>query len=322
MIIQKILETRLDLTDPSDIINADLMRMCTAHITQKFVGRCFKSCLIIKINRIVRHSRRYMSEDLSGSAYITVTFEVDCITFAKGEVINGCHILKIEADGRIHAKSKYAGVQVRQNAAAIYREGQIVPFIVRRVSYNPAQTAISIEALPFTPVVYPLKIYAITSGLVNDDAPKLKYLFGKLSDLIESIDKRIQANPNEKNAFDFFRELLYPFKKPAENKLGGFEKRRLDSIMSISSGFVYQPSELKLTNQEFYYSEHLNAAEIPEKNPDAVVHEKDIAFVAEKILNRTIQHYTTLSEFVDTYPTFDKVQEYKDVWRMFNMLKR
>lgn len=322
MIIQKILETQLDLTDPMDIIDPDLIGMCTRHLIKKFVGRCFKSCLVVKINKIIRHSRRYMSEDLSGSAYIYVTFEVDGITFSKGEIINGCNILKIEADGRIHAKSKYAGVQVRQDSAmGIYKEGQIVPFITRRVLYNPAQLAISVEALPFVPFFPPLKIYKITSGLVDDDAEKIQSLFDKLGSIVGLISQRVRNDPNEKQALDFFQKLIYPFKQPTDYKLPGFEKRKLSTIASVTSGYIYQPVESNITNQEFYYSPH----EIKEEGHEIKeedVYEKDLMFIIDKLLNRAIQHYNTLSEFVDTYPTFAKVQEYKDVWRMFNMLKK
>jgi hypothetical protein len=323
MLIQKILETQLDLVDPDDIFDPNLIGMCLRLLTKKFVNRCFKSCLVVKINRILKHSKRYMREDLSGSASINVLFEVNGITFSKGEIINGCNILKIEADGRIHAKSKYAGIQVRQDAnlMGIYKEGQVVPFVTRRVMYNPAQTAASVEALPFAPEFPELEIYVITRGLSEDDAAKSAYLFGKLDALIQSIDERLKKDSGEKKALDFFQDLIYPFKKPTEKKLAGFAKRHLASISKIESGAIYQPVELNICSREFYYSESAPEAKAGEAD-SAHIYEKDLMFVIEKILNRTIQHYSALLEFIAMYPTFAKIQEYKDIWRVYNMLKR
>ena len=319
MIIQKILETQLDISDPMDIIDPDLIGVCTRHLIKKFVGRCFKSCLVKKINRIIRHSQRYMCEDLSGSAYITVKFEVDGLVYSKGEIINGCSILKIESDRRIHAKSAHAGVQVRQdeNSLGVYKEGQVVPFITRRVLYNPAQLAISVEATPFVPIFPPLKIFKITFGLVDDEINKVGYLFGKLQNIVEAISK---LDSNEKKAFEFFQELIYPFKKPTENKLDGFEKKKLSpNITDLTTGYIYQPAETKITDREFYYAKTATEGKFPADTP---VVETPLMLAIEQILNRVIQHYNTLLEFVEIYPTFAKVQEYKDIWRMFNMLKK
>lgn len=327
MIIKKILECRLDLTDPMDILDSDLIKMCMKHLTRKFVNRCFKSCLVVKINKILRHSGRYMSEDLSGSAFIVVNFEVDGIVFAKGEILNGCQILKIEADGRIHAKSKHAGIQVRQDPSTVtYKEGQLIPLIVCRSLYTPSQNSASVEATPFVPTFIPLKVYAIKSGMTPDDIAEANRLFARTDALIEIIQTRSQQDPNEKKAFEFFRDLIYPFKKPSALKLAGFEKRDLRTISQIARGYIYQPAESKIEHCEFYYSENLEHDARLGSDPVAkdlpTIYEKDLMFVVTKFLTRATQYYSTLVDFVDTYPTFAKVQECKDIWRMFNVLKK
>ena len=197
----------------------------------------------------------------------------------------------------------------------IYKEGQIVPFITRRVLYNPAQTAASVEALPFAPEFPDTEVYSIIAGLSGDEDAKAAYLFDKLDALLATISERIKREPSEKKAFDFFQDLIYPFKKATEKKLARFAKSPLVSLTTIKTGYIYQPVESNISDREFYYAPEPTDLKEP-------VHETNIMFVIDKILNRTIQHYSALIEFVDVYPTFAKVQEYKDIWRMYNMLKR
>jgi hypothetical protein len=318
MIIQKDLETRIDLLDAKDIMNPNITEVCMKHLNKKFLGICFKSCLVVKINKIIRHSQRYMSEELNGAAYMDIEFEVDGIIYTKGEIINGCNIVKIESDGRIHAKSQYAGLQIRQDTSLvnIYKEGQIVPFIAKRVKYNPAQSAISVEALPFTPMFPKTKIYIIKNPLDDEGVKKVTKLFGQIQIYKDKINGFDAA---AKKALMFFQELIYPFKKTADFKLPTFVKKKLtlENALQLKTGIICNPVELKIQDMEFFISEETKEFESPFE-----IYEKDLLFVLDKYLINVIRHYHTLIEFVETYPTFAKVQEYKDIWRMFNMLKR
>lgn len=313
MIIQKSLETKLDLTDPSDILDPGIKAVCFKHLKERYVGKCYMSCLILKINKILRHSCRYMSSDLSGSAWVTVNFEVDGIIYNRGEIITGCHIAKIESDGRIHATSKFAGIQIRQDSSLmnIYKEGQVVPFIAKRVKYNPAQSAISVEALPFTPIFPKPVVYEIGKPLGDYDKERIKYLFERL----ESMKKETQEldSSEKKKAYSFFQKLLYPFKKNKRFESKEFEKKKLtwENVQNVS-GYITQPRESKFSDEEFFVSN---------SKPKYDTKKVDLVFALDLFLNRLIRHHEILLEFVKTYPTFAKVQEYKDIWRMFNMLK-
>jgi hypothetical protein len=313
MLIQKPLETRLDFSDPADIINPDVIGLCIKHLTDKYVGRCYMSCLIIKINKILRHSLRYMSRDLSGSAYISVAFEVDAIVYAKGEILNGCHIVKIESDGRIHAKSKYAGIQIRQDTSSvnIYKEGQIVPFIVNRVQYNPAQNAVSVEAVPFEPFFPNNIIYLVGKQLSEEGRNRIKDLFNQI-DKLKSDISRLDANSQK--ALEFFQDLVYPFKKDKEFSEANASELALtwDSVKNIS-GYICQPVESRIQSEVIYHFK---------TKPEGKICEENLVSILDKFLINIIQHYQAMIDFVETYPTFAKVQEYRDIWRMFNILKK
>jgi hypothetical protein len=313
MKIQKPLETRLDFSDPADIINPDVVGLCMRHLTEKYVGKCYMSCLIVKINKILRHSLRYMSRDLSGSAYISVAFEVDAIIYTKGEIINGCDIVKIESDGRIHAKSKFAGIQIRQDTSLmnIYKEGQIVPFIVNRVQYNPAQNEASVEAIPFTPLFPDNIVYSVEKPMSEEDQKRIKELFNQVDNLKSKIN---MLDLNSNKALEFFQALVYPFKK--DTIFNEVEASKLeftwDSVKNIS-GYICQPIELKINSGFIYHFKN---------KPKGKVNDEKLVAVLDKFLINIIQHYQAMLGFVETYPTFAKVQEYKDIWRMYNMLKK
>ena len=112
MLIKKNIETYVDITDPNDIYAPDLDAMLMTKLTNKFVGICCNSCYIVNINRIVKRSNVYMIQTLDGYAQTCVTFEVDAIIYINGEIINGCKIVRKEPNGRIHAKSDIAGIQM------------------------------------------------------------------------------------------------------------------------------------------------------------------------------------------------------------------
>ena len=266
MKIQKPLETRLDFHNPADIVNPDVIGLCMRHLTEKYVGKCYMSCLIIKINKILRHSLRYMSRGLDGSAYISVSFEVDAIVYTKGEILNGCHIVKIESDGRIHAKSKHAGIQIRQDTSGvnIYKEDQIVPFIVNRTQYNPAQNAVSVEAIPFTPSFPDNIIYAVGKPLSEEDYNRIKELFDQIDNLKKSINL---MDSNGQKALGFFQDLVYPFKKDTNyNVTNSTElKFTLDSVKNIS-GYICQPIESKLQSGIIYHFKNKPDGKICEEN--------------------------------------------------------
>ena len=66
MIIKKILESYIDISDPKEMFSNDKESMLINKLTEKFVGICYMSCYIIKINKIIRRSYIYMNETLNG----------------------------------------------------------------------------------------------------------------------------------------------------------------------------------------------------------------------------------------------------------------
>jgi hypothetical protein len=304
MLDKKILETTLDIDDPTDIYSNDRSKMFMEKLTEKYIGRCFHSCLIIKINRIIRRSFIYMKDSLNGGATVNIIFEADVIVYHKGEVINGCQIIKKEPSGIIHAKSEHAGVQLNIKAdMSIYIEGDIVPVIVKMVRYNPNQTSISVSAHPFMPIDE-LPIYY---NIVGDLSIDQKTTLNNILTHIKNEEKIISdLSTTDKNIYKFFIDLMYNDKKKSK---AISKKISLIDMIELKSGIIFRP----MSKYDDAFVQQLT-------NDQPSIDESPF-IIFSIMLNKYISNLQTLAEFLKAYPSFASVQKNKEIWKMYNMLK-
>ena len=152
MIITKILETQLDIIKPSDIFSPDINNVILRLLKEKYEGKCYKSCLILKITQIIRASNIYMSYNLDGSAFISVLFEVKGLIYQKGEIITDAVIVNKDSNGTVQCQTQYASIHLRQDKVLnIFKNNQRIPLIVHKVRYILNQNNISILGKPFKP---------------------------------------------------------------------------------------------------------------------------------------------------------------------------
>lgn len=328
MIVKKILETFIDIEDPNEIFSRDRDATILNKLTEKFVGVCYHSCYVLKVNRIIRRSYIYMKETLDGDTQSSVTFEVDAIIYKRNEIINGCKIIKKEPNGITHAKSKYAGIQLSiQQHMSIFKEGDVVPIIVKRVRYNINQTAISILAVPFIPMEYKKYYYKLTGSLTKDETANITSLIKQINDEDSKISK---LNANDKKIFKFFVDLLhYPAKTSTKNA----KKINLSKILEVKTGILFK-TENKY-DDSFIYHESNDKGErnsmISEltktdskKNivSNDIVVEENIYNVFSHFLLEYLSNLQSLQDFINHYPSFASVQKDKTIWKMYSMLKK
>jgi hypothetical protein len=333
----------MDISDPKELFSPNRENMIIEKLSAKFVGVCYMSCFVVKINKIIRRSYIYMKDTLDGDAHTNIMFEVDAIIYQKNEIINGCKIIKKEPNGIIHGKSKYAGVQLSiQPNMLIFKEGDIVPVIVKRVRYNINQTAISVLAAPFIPANNDQIYYNIIGSLSNQQLGELKSVLEQIKSEEEKIKK---LNVNDKKIYTFFNDLLSPL-KISNNKDVQFKnvkKVNIHDILELKMGIIYKP-KLKYNDPTIYFSS------IDTTNTDVVVSSDLSSIATEKMENNKIterKNHTlnnivdesayiifysilinylstiqSLLDFINQYPTFDSVQKSKELWKMFTMLKK
>ena len=319
MITQKILETYLNLDDPNHIYSIDITKTCIEILTKKFINKCYKSCYILKINKIIRSSNIYVTDSLDAKCIICVLFEADVIIYNESEIITGCKITKIEPHGRIYAESQYANIQMKQDhALSIYKEGYIIPVIARACRYYPNKEKISIAAFPFMPMFPENIIYSITDTSDLHQS-HIEYLFASIDEENKKISK---LTKNEMKAYDFFKKLLYPFKTEQKFesmphiKTAQFKKIKFDTLTSVKSGLICYPIELPAIDQVFYTTED------PSKIQDILVVNDTLHNIIIKILNQYLLHLQAIYQLYTHYPDVKIISHYTEIWKMYNLLKR
>lgn len=311
MFIKKILETYIDITDPNEILSTDLNKMIMEKLTSKFVGICYNSCYILKINRIIRRSYIYMKDTLDGDAHTNVMFEVDAVEYIKDEIINGCKIIKKESNGIIHAKSEYSGIQLNiQSNMSIFKEGDIIPVIVRMVRYNVNQSAISVLAVPFIPIVNPIQYYKINGSLTKQETDNIKSLLDQIKDTELQIDK---LDVTDKKIYKFFNELL----SNKEPSIKSGKKIQIFDIATIKSGIIFK-SEDVFDNSQIYCIEEKDDSKDTYDN----VIEDSSYIIFSILLIKYLCNLQTLQNFIKAYPKFTDIQQHKNTWKLYTSLKK
>jgi hypothetical protein len=306
MIFKKTLETFIDITDPINIFSNNRDKMIMDKLSEKFVGVCYNSCLILKINKIIRRSYIYMTDTLEGHAQTNVMFEADAIEYKKDEIINGCKIIKKEPNGIVHAKSEYAGIQINmQSNMSIFKEGDVIPVIVKMVRYNVNQTAVSVLAVPFIPTTYETIYYKITGDLSKQDTINITSLFTQIKEEESNISKLASA---DKKIYEFFNSLLS--NKPESQS--GYSKIKMSNILTLTSGVVYMPNG-KYDSSEVLHIDDTKQTEVISESP---------FIIYATILNKYLCNLQTLQSFIKQYPKFSDISLHKNIWKLYTSLKK
>ena len=317
MLIKKTIETIVDIKNADDIYSKNRDTMLIDKLTNKFVGICYHSCYILKINKIIRRSYIYMKDTLDGDSQCTILFEVDAIVYIQNEIIHGCSIVKKEQNGITHAKSKYAGIQLSiPPNMAIFKENDTVPMIVKKVRYNIFQNSISILAAPFTQIQQTSIQYILTGTLSKDETADITKLLSQVTDEIVYVDS---LNANDKKIYKFFNDLL----STHTNKL--HTKNKLVDILQIKNGVVYKSNtfdDINIYHTQSDMKDDLDKLETDTKLSDVNIITESVYIVFYTLILEFISSIQTLREFINNYPTFAAVQHDKNIWKMYNMLKK
>jgi hypothetical protein len=242
MIITKVLTTEIDTRDPSVLyssdLNADLLRL----LAEKFEGRCFKSCFVKKINKILQHSPMILDyHRTEGSGKISIEFEITGVVYDADEVIPEASIIQILENGSMVLKTPETTIMVAPNTKLQrWKTGDTVPVRVLKSKYKPGYKTIAISAIPFTKPV--LKV---------DDMPVFVY-FGEetkaLDAEIAKVVKQIEEMKTQK-----FEKLLYETVKPPPTSAGETLKLlSFKDLKPMKEYMVWRHSIMNPKNLEIY----------------------------------------------------------------------
>lgn len=303
MIINKYLETYIDLNDPFEIYSNEPEQTIIKKLNAKYLGVCTKSCYVMEIVRVVRRSYIYMKDTLKGGSSVCVLFEAKVLVYNQNEIICDCKIIKKEAHGKIHGVSKYAGIQLQIDPSiSIFSAGDVVPVRVRKVRYNVNENKISISAIPFLPIkAEPIK-YDITTELSKEEKSLLS---GHLDDIdkCEALIKKFNAT--QKKVFKFFFDMLSEKRKKPIKKSSQKPLREILNMKGVISKPKYQDKSIVVVENS--------------KDPDKI---SEAAYAAMySIIIERLTELQTLLTLVDCYPDFKSVQKNKSVWKLYMLQK-
>lgn len=316
MYITKTLEATIDLLDPFEIYSSNLENVVKKKIIEKYVGKCFKSILILEIINIINTSEVIIYDNqLDGTAYIDVQFEVGGIILVEGEILHGCKVSEIFSNA-ITAEHKYASIKLKKESSNIYKilePGKMIPIVVSRVLYTPNKNTISMSGTPYFPNTTGEKIfYNITKQLSPEETEKISLII----DMIEKEEIK-HKTLSKKTQYSFFQDLLYPFKvnqKFGNNKLSktmNFKpvKIELKQFFNINGGIVIYPDEEPKENKIFFWSKKINLPKL------YTVISSPAYTVLASISNQYLMYLQSLRGFMETYHTPTEMKKIMSYWK-------
>ncbi len=299
MLIHKEIHTILNLVDPEDIYNPDLVSLCKQKLKEKYVNKNFMSCHILDITKIIDVSTKRMNRTLEGGCSLSVYFEVKALQFSRGDILHGCEVVAISSKTELIAKTEFAGIKIICLDTGIYKVGDKIPVILGSINYDVGQPEISATASQFSPTFPETQVFEITEPLTKSTANK--YLLDQIHDF-----ETKSMTSDEQKRYKFFDALIFPYKK--EKKLSSVKK--FDKIGELKKGSIVSfPNELSKSKKCFVLS-----------NEDPTTSISADAFYAT-ILIQYLKHLQALHGFVDAY-NFQDIKKHTLMWKTYNMLKK
>lgn len=299
MIVTKVIEYRIDIQDINSIFTADHDKLILKILNNIFLNKCYKSIYITAINRIIRRSKILCKNKvLDGTMYVDVMFEVTGIIYESGEIIHGCKVIQISNNDTIHADSKIAAVQIK-TSVNIFKVGDIISVIVHAVGYKLFSKKIAVLATPLVPTEKPLTIYK-----VNKD----EYIIPK-------IENKLKPYTKNKTVYNFFRDLLYPYKKYKDySKIYTCKKNTLDNLDKIQNEDLIIRPDLYLDDDGYYVLD-----EMPDNIPVVEIQYSDLC---KYLIHSYEKSSQILIDFIENYNTPDRIKEVSHLWSMYQQLKK
>lgn len=216
MRINKVFDIILNITDINHIFVKKFDDKLIELLSEKYLNRCFMSSYIVKINKIINRSLLELNQnDLDCSFNISVQFEAECLIYNKNEIILDMEIQEIVNNNIITKKDNILALIKNNQDLSVFKKGDKIPITVGKVKYSLGSDKISINSYPFIPILNNIKYYKVNKldsseiDLLNDEI---------LNSIKEEENIKLNILKNKNNNWNYFKELIYPYKKNIELK--------------------------------------------------------------------------------------------------------
>lgn len=319
MIIHKLIETAIDVDNPLDIYVGDSSANILRILSDRFEGKCMRSCYIVKVLAISKLSNCVIAQEGNNSyGKINVVFEVEAVSYSSGEIINGCLIKAKDPSGVIICESGPSSIYIAPHQYLTgLRVGQYISVRVGVAKYKIGTTKVSINAYPY---LFNAKqyVYELPSAykLTKNDHDMLSDILNRLKSEREQRDNIIAKN---KKGWDFFNNLLYAWKTeqkpPSGVTIGNLDKVLKDD--TLPAGFLSRDSRIDLSEDKFYIWKNA-----PTGDDVQIIRGADPKDILVYMFEDLINFLRTVREMVSVYDTEALMKSHKNVWLIFMKSKQ
>jgi hypothetical protein len=312
---------------------------------RKYEGKCLSSSMVEKITRIIQRSMWTPAQNLAdGSGNINVIFEAVAIIYTEGDIVTNCIVDNIErTEGRLGfiCRTDHAAVHIRGNTNLRgIQPGQIIPIRVNTVRYSKGQQSITINATPYfqTMEFFLYKTDIDPSTVNQEDLEVLRNLLEQQAEAEKTLKE------DEAKLVKFFQSTFHPFKSdkiksPAKfnNKSIVAEAKRLvDTIgKEVKSGSsvmysIRHPQHTRDSVDFFHVSESdlkKEAGKTELLNPKSKIYRikivrENYARILIMYLEEHISYLRMIHEMTKIFNTEEKRKNHKNIWAIYDRLKR
>ena len=326
MIYTKIFTKTITLTDVNDIYNTDIDNLLLKKLQNIFENKCFQSCYIKSINKIIyRSDINFNNKDLNGSVNISIKFEASIIQYDKFDIINNIKITAI-TENKIICQSQNASIFIHySDKLKNYKDGQIISIKVGICKYYLGINEISINAFPFVPLSeeFENEIYYNINYLTDDEINELNDL--DIIKNIEDAEKERDSIKKEKgNRWGYFDDLLYPFKtnKKINKNMKEIGILEFDKLQKDKSNIISLLPYQKLSSKKMILIDPISSkSNIKKFGNDNYPIEENSVVIFQILLTKYFKHIKTINELSTIYKTADMFKKHENIFDTYRVNK-
>lgn len=315
MRILKRIEFGLDIVDPIAMYEDPnyLMDLLVA----RYENRCYKSCYIEKILRIVPELVTDCNITLNGNptfGTVGVICDVNAIIYGPGEVINGCTVINRSSAGIIIASTQITRITLdaRHPALSSITKDQIISIRVGRCKYVIGSQQIAINAVPYV-IEQSYNIYRINGEITN------LALFDDVNERIayeEQEQTRLQKE--EPKAWATFNHMISAYKEP--------QKPIAEVAISIEnvmkSQYVSRDPRMDLSSKSMYTYTVDTLPEDANTGGNHILMTKPAEAVYLYLLEDYCAYLRSIREMIAIYSTPELIKSHNNLWLIFKNNKK
>lgn len=316
MLIKTRIEYSLKITNPSEIYSPTPEETILEHLRTIYEKKCMNLIYVKKLHRIIKRSLpNVIKRDNANCAVRTnIIVEADVIKYDTYDIIVGCKVFTdpiqkgtIDFQSAILCKNDHAAIMINtSDKLSSIQKDQIIPVVVGGISYGNQKHMIRVNAYPFIPIIQSEVIYKIEPLSEENKQYLQESVYSQLNKVLEEREE-ILKDSKKKKRWDFFNDLMYPYKKPKDV----IEKKIKHSFFPITdmeqSGYIIQSSKHPM--------HHMECIRL-ESEPDTFIIEKSINVYEIYIMN-VMKFIDVINKLTLCYENDTVFQSHQNIFNIY-----